>query len=365
VVFIISRFFWSRRIRLVQQEAQANIESLDTACGHWEEFAHCARHVFPILMDSLQFAVEHTQTSVDNLCSRFQHLAVRAQAQVAESTDLHGTTYPEEESHNPTLSFVLEKMNGMLDVFQQDVRKTIHVVGIVIPVVETVQQHSYSMKESLETIEFIADQTRLLALNAAIEAARAGEQGKGFSVVADEITKLASRCGAAASSIQKRVHGVKQSADGALQELTVLSSIDLSESLELKEQVDGLLRTIVQNNEELHTQMKDANSRAEEVSHDLSEIVMALQFQDITKQKIEGVYEPLKQMHALFDSLLSNTDGSPIAPETLEMLAKLKERTTKGLPFTALAGGKSEDSSGNSAGISVGSQEVKGDVTLF
>lgn len=65
----------------------------------------------------------------------------------------------------------------------------------------TLQDYSKKINEVVDTIDRIAKQTQLLALNATIESARAGEAGRGFGVVAENISNLATECAEATVSI--------------------------------------------------------------------------------------------------------------------------------------------------------------------
>ncbi len=131
-------------------------------------------------------------------------------------------------------------------------------------ITEVLKRKSDEIKKTLDIISNIASQTNLLALNAAIEAARAGEHGKGFSVVADEIRKLADGTTSAARDITVMLNEIHTSSQDVAESM-FLGVKEVKEGSQLAKDAIMSFHEIVNTSKNVDVQVKEISVEIEKM----------------------------------------------------------------------------------------------------
>ncbi|MDR1731297.1 MAG: methyl-accepting chemotaxis protein [Synergistaceae bacterium] len=195
-------------------------------------------------------------------------------------------------------------------------------------------EHITSLEQSIEeitnfvsVITGIAAQTNLLALNAAIEAARAGESGRGFSVVAEEVRKLAEESSGAAKRINQVIEPIRGKTqkviDGSAKSLTILrktiedASVAKNDLIASSRSIDaandstkhivsivreqtGIITDVAGRTETLVQRMEELASQISSIRNDATETLEASHQVSHTAESLENMASSLKESLSRF-----------------------------------------------------------------
>lgn len=195
----------------------------------------------------------------------------------------------------------------------------------IYEVVLKTNESSDKIGRASSVIASIADQTNLLALNAAIEAARAGEAGRGFSVVAEEIRKLAEQSSTSTRSIDETVNELQRNAQAAVTTMERVSSISreqtdsvaatrdkymliakaMQDAIKALELLNSSQEEMGQMKDEIQDALENLSAIAEENSASTEEVTASMEEQAASIEEIASASEGLSNLAQNLQSIIT------------------------------------------------------------
>jgi methyl-accepting chemotaxis protein len=292
IVFFIISVYSKRSLRIreavCRKAREKVIAEMTSTMRPFFDHLKKRNHLVPVLVNQLREVTSQTEKAALDMGERFMSMTGRARSQAAKASEAFGGFA---ETANE---------DALLKVTQKTFKDVLGRIGEINAIVSETTKNMQVMtgdaeeiQRTVADIEYIAQQTNLLALNAAIEAARAGEFGRGFGVVADEVRKLSERSNSAAEQIKKVITKIAED----IKHLSLRNETGAAKSSARAAEADQAVEHVLSR---IDGTMSGAKAKLDEITvetgalaNDISDIVVSMQFQDITKQRIDHVIEPL------------------------------------------------------------------------
>ncbi len=171
------------------------------------------------------------------------------------------------------------------------------------------------MKNIVSIINDIADRVNLLSLNASIEAARAGEAGRGFTVVAEEIAKLADQTGSSIKEISGLIETSTQQAENGMRNMEQSSAVlnriiqDVDSINQLAENVSRAMSDQHEKNQEVTTRLRGLDERSEQMKNSAEEQKIAIREILATLERFNHSIESYANSAGRLSDIARNNDG--------------------------------------------------------
>jgi len=213
------------------------------------------------------------------------------------------------ESGNRTLQGMMQQYGHLTSIFDETAE-----------LIEEFNNQNKNIDEILTSIDAIAQQTNLLSLNANIEAARAGEHGRGFTVVADEIRKLADSSAHSVNMIGRILQTLMDKSNemqhkiSVGQELMQKNRKNNINPMKVFQEIINFNEVVLKNTDNVHRKIGELNSNSSIVVNQTKEITDStgnisnainsiVQSADFQNQLLQNISKSFNELEGLIHQL--------------------------------------------------------------
>ena len=342
-------FLDDARVRAVESEGEnkRNQEAIlrllnemgNLADGDLTVQASVTEDVTGAIADSINFTIEELRTLVKGINSATDQVAKATQDAQAISNRLYEASQRQNKEIQQASSSVLQMAQSISEVSQsavqsarvaqqsltaaekggQAVQNQISGMNEIRTQIQDTSKRikrlgesSLEIGEIVELISDITEQTNVLALNAAIQAASAGEAGRGFTVVAEEVQRLAERSGEATKQIEAIVKTIQADTQDAVAAMEK-STVGVVEGTKLSDAAGQALEEIRKVSRELAELIGSISAQTQKQSASVSDVTRGMQgILKITEETTEGTKQTnvsIGQLTKLAAELRSSVAG--------------------------------------------------------
>jgi len=268
-------------------------------------FLNEKKQLIPVLAGQLRAVIDQTDEAANDLSEAFMGISRQAKRQLQLVEEVFTTLTDSNSGTAP-----LTDMQKNLDEIHNNFAAMTSFLDSLLERITGVAKHLDTVDRFAGKIVNIGKTTSILALNAAIEAAGAGAAGAGFAVIASEVKELAEDSTRTISEITQITFQLTSKIND------IRNDIDAARS-QSREIVSGTNRLFARATDSLKELINGTTNRISQISKDAATLskeigraVVSIQFQDITRQRIEHVIEPLEQLDCEIDSIIHPSDGA-------------------------------------------------------
>ena len=227
------------------------------------------------------------------------------------------------ELNSATIEINKEKEEGfeIIKVLVNKTEENNKALRIVYDAIVSNNESAEQIEKASSMIQNIADQTNLLALNAAIEAARAGDAGRGFSVVADEIRKLAEQSNNFTNDIKLVIGDLKSKSTDAVETMMQVKTIVELQTQSVSE-TENKFNGIAEAIEAVKRVIEKLNGSAKEMTDNKNIVVELTQnLSAISEENAAGTQEAsasMEEQAATVEEIARSAEGLAVIAQELQ-----------------------------------------------